>query len=116
MQGFDRIADIGLIDLVVVILVVAAAVTGLRRGGLLAGLAGGAGTLLACWLLGLAVLAWGGPELGRSVERSAILGSVPVPQQAMDELGRLADGAWRDAGPGGPGAPTHPDARDGELR
>lgn len=110
-------SNFGLVDLIIILAVIGAAVATLRRGGgALATLGSVLATLLVAWLVTVAMAAWAPAPLARAAEHSTFLHTVPAPAQALHEAGRFTDRLVETItgrpGPDGPGqGPPRPPAR-----
>ncbi len=83
-------SSLDLVDLAAVLLVLAAAVTALRRGrGLLAALGSALGAAVVVWLAAVALTTWGPAPLADVAASSRLVGTVPVPQHAIDQAEQL---------------------------
>ncbi len=83
-------SPLGVVDLVVLLLVVAAVVGRLRYGGgLLAAVGSGLTVLVVAWLVAVGVATWApGPAADLAAD-SSVVRAVPVPHHALDQAGQL---------------------------
>ncbi|GAA1919647.1 hypothetical protein GCM10009737_21510 [Nocardioides lentus] len=90
------LADLTLVDLVVLGVVVLAFAAALRRGGgLLAGVGAAIGTLVVAWVAVAATATWGPAVAERAVRHTALLEVAPVPHRALRDAERLVGDAVR---------------------
>ena len=86
----NELLDRPLVDLVAVVLVLAAVAGALARGrGVVAGLVAGLSTGLGLWLVAAVVVALAPPAVADVVSSSRLLDLVPSPQRAVEAVGRL---------------------------
>ncbi|SDS01687.1 hypothetical protein SAMN04488570_0948 [Nocardioides scoriae] len=86
----NDLLDRPLVDLVAVVLVLAAVAGALARGrGVLASLVAGLTTTLGLWLVAAAVVAVAPPGVADVVRDSRLLDLVPSPRGAVEAVGRM---------------------------
>lgn len=82
--------QLGIVDLVVLLVVAGAVISALRRrAGLLAALASGALAAIVCWLAAAAALAWGPTGVSSATDRSYLFEMVRPPVLALRQLTEL---------------------------
>lgn len=84
--------QLGLVDLVTLVLVASSFVDALLgRRGLVGALLSGLGTAVGCWLVCLGLVAWAPGVVVRAASSSALLQLVPVPEPALAQARALGD-------------------------
>ena len=99
----ETLRELGLVDLVVGVTVLASLLGALRaRRGPVGALASALGTAVVCWLAAAAVLGFGPPVAAEAVSASRLFALVPPPVSAVEQAVRLGAQlvGWATSGTG----------------